>query len=83
MQMRRESLEVYLVHFILRYRYFLVLIGFLLLGYAFFVLSREFLISSIFLLPSIYLLLLGFSFPVVVFTSRVAAWLATLHSVGE
>lgn len=82
-QLRRESLEVYLVHFILKYRYILVLIGFLLMGYSFFVLSREFLIGSIFLLPSIYLLLLGFSFPVVLFTSRVAAWLATLNSGEE
>ena len=79
-QLRRESLEVYLVHLILVYRPLVVIVGLALLAYSVMSMFKFPLAGYILLVPAIYLLLMGFSFNVVLLTARLAAWIATLRS---
>jgi pheromone shutdown protein TraB len=74
----RERLEVYLVQLLLAYRPFLLVGGLLLLGYALATMFSSFLLGSIFLLVAAVPLLCALSYPVVVFTARLGAWMATL-----
>ena len=74
----RERLEIYLVQLLLAYRPFLLIGGVLLLGYAVVTLLNSILLGSIFLLVASIPLLLGISYPVVVFFARFGAWIATL-----
>ena len=78
-RLRRESLEIYLVHLILAYRPLIVVVGLLLLVYAIATLFKYPLAGYVILVPAIYLLLLGNSFNVVIFTARLGAWMATLR----
>jgi len=68
---------------LLKYRYFLIVMGVSLTGYAIYVLAREPFLGCILLLPSVYTLLLGFSYQVVLFTSRSVSWLENLFSWEE
>jgi len=77
-RLARERLEYYLVYLILMYRFLIMIIGLLLLVYA---LANIFLnriagFSALF--PAIFLLLLGNSYNVVVYTARLGAWIGTL-----
>jgi hypothetical protein len=79
-RLRRESLEVYLVHIILAYRPLVGIVGLALLVYAITSMFKFPLAGYIILVPAIYLLLMGFSFNVVLYTARLGAWIATLRS---
>jgi hypothetical protein len=77
-RLRRERLEVYLVHLILAYRPMILLCGLLLLAYAGFLIFKSLLAGSLILLAAVLLLLLGSSYYVVVHTARLLAWTVTL-----
>jgi hypothetical protein len=77
-QLRRETLEVYLVHLILAYRPLILVFGLALLVYAIAAMFKNPLAGYVILLPAAFLLLLSNSFHVVLYTARLGAWLGTL-----
>jgi hypothetical protein len=77
-RLARERLEIYLVHLILAYRRLILIVGMLLLIYAGASLFVNQLAGYSALLPAIFLIVLGNSFNVVLYTARLGAWLATL-----
>ena len=79
-RLRRERLEIYLVHLIMAYRPLILITGLLLLAYASFTLFKHLLAGCLVLLPAIFLLLLSNSYNVVLYTARLAAWLGTFRS---
>jgi hypothetical protein len=77
-RLRRERLEMYLVHLLLAYRILILISGLLVLGYALMILAKAPLAGLAALLPAVFLLLLSHSYNVVVFTARLGAWIGTL-----
>ena len=77
-RLARERLEIYLVHLFLTYRWLIVIVGLLLAAYAIAMMIVSPLIGLAIALPAIYLLLLGNSYNVVVYTARLGTWIATL-----
>ncbi len=77
-RLNRERLEIYLVHLLLAYRRLIFIGGLLLLVYAIVALLIDPLVAVASLLPAITLLLLGYSYNAVLYTARLAAWVATL-----
>jgi hypothetical protein len=77
-RLARERLEIYLVHLLLAYRPLIFIGGVLLLIYALIALLVSSLTGFAALVPAIFLLLLGSSYPAVVYTARLGAWIATL-----
>jgi hypothetical protein len=77
-RLRRERLEIYLVHLLLAYRRLILIVGLLLLVYTVVVLFLNPLVGFITLLPAMYLLMLSNSYNVVLYTARLVAWIATL-----
>jgi hypothetical protein len=77
-RLRRETLEMYLVHLILAYRPLIFIVGLLLLAYAIATVFIYPLAGYAILLPAIFLILLSNSYNVVVYTARLGAWMATL-----
>lgn len=78
-RLARERLEIYLVHLILRSRPVIMIAGLLLMMYAVVTLFVNPIAGVPVLVPAIHLLLLSNSFPIVLYTSRFIAWLATLR----
>ncbi len=77
-RLARERLEYYLVYLILAYRYLILIVGLLLLVYAIATMYTNPLAGATVLVPAIFLLLLGNSYNIVVYTARLGAWIATL-----
>ena len=77
-QLARERLEIYLVHLLLMYRRFTLIVGLLLLAYAIVTIFVDRIAGFATLFPAIFLLLLGNSYNFVVYTARLGAWIATL-----
>ena len=77
-RLARERLEYYLVYLILAYRRLILMIGLLLLVFAIAIIFLNRIASFAALFPAIFLLLLGNSYNVVVYTTRLIAWIATL-----
>jgi len=77
-RLRRETLEIYLVHLILAYRSLILIVGLLLLAYTIATMFTFPLAGYVILLPAIFLLLLSNSFNVVLYTARLGAWIGTL-----
>lgn len=77
-KLNRERLEIYLVHLFLAYRPLILSGGVLLLLISAAVMILSSRLGLFILLPAIILLLLGGSFKVVLFTSRIGAWIGTL-----
>ena len=77
-RLARERLEIYLVHLLLAYRYLILGSGLLLLLSAIAVMIADSRAGFTILLPAIYLLLLGNSYHVVLYTARLGAWIGTL-----
>lgn len=77
-RLARERLEIYLVHLLLAYRWLIVVVGLLLAAYAIAVMIASPLVGIATALPAIFLLLLGFSYNLAVYTARSGAWIATL-----
>ncbi len=76
----RETLEIYLIHLILAYRYLILTSGMLTLVFAVAVTytNTNSYGGLVVLLPATFLLLLGGSYKVVLFTARLGAWISTL-----
>ncbi len=77
-RLRRERLEIYLVHLFLAYRRLILIGGLLLLVYAIAALMINPLVAFASLLPAIYLLLLGCSYNAALYTARLVAYLSIL-----
>jgi hypothetical protein len=77
-RLRRERLEIYLVHLIMAYRPLILITSLLLLAYASFTLFKHLLAGSLVLVPAVFLLLLSNSYNVVLYTARLGAWIGTL-----
>jgi hypothetical protein len=77
-RLARERLEIYLLHLLLAYRPLIFIVGLILLLYAFAALFTNSLVAFASLLPALYLLLLSNSYPTVLYTARLGAWIATL-----
>jgi hypothetical protein len=77
-QLARERLEYYLVYLILAYRRLILIVGLLFLAYAVVTILVYRTAGFTALLPAIFLLLLGSSYNVVVYTALLGAWIATL-----
>lgn len=74
----REILELYLAHLLIAYQRWFFVIGLLLLMYAISLLFIHPLVGFAGLLPAAYLLLLSGSYPVLLYTARLGAWIGTL-----
>jgi len=77
-RLARERLEYYLVYLILMYRFLIMIVGLLLLVYALATIFVNRIAGFSALFPAIFLLLLGNSYNVVVYTARLGAWIGTL-----
>jgi hypothetical protein len=77
-RLARERLEIYLVHLLLAYRGLILIVALLMLAYAISILLINPLWGLVSLLPALYLLLLGNSYNITLYTARLAAWIATL-----
>jgi hypothetical protein len=77
-RLARERLEIYLVHLLLAYRHLIFIVGLLLFMYAIAALFINSLVGFASLLPAIYLLLLGSSYNVTLYTARLGAWISTI-----
>jgi len=77
-RLARERLEYYLVYLILAYRRLILIVGLLLLVFAIANIFLNRIAGFAALFPAIFLLLLGNSYNVVVYTVRLVAWIATL-----
>ena len=77
-RLARERIEIYLVHLVLAYRPMIWIVGLLLLVAAGTTAAAYPLAASVVLLPGVFLLLLSYSFRVVLYTARLGAWIGTL-----
>jgi len=77
-RLARERLEYCLVYLILAYRRLILIVGLILLVYAIATIFLNRIVGFAALLPVIFLLLLGNSYNVVVYSARLVAWIATL-----
>lgn len=82
-RLARERLEIYLVHLLLAYRWLIIIVGLLLAAYAIAMLIVSPFVGLATALPAVFLLLLGNSYHVVVYTARLGAWIATLWRQEE
>ena len=82
-RLARERLEIYLVHLLMAYRRLIFVVGLLMLAYAAVVLLMKPLLGIIALLPALYLLLLGNSYNIILYTARLAAWIGTLDEQDD
>ena len=77
-RLARERLEYYLVYLILVYRRLILIVGLILLVYTIATIFLNRIAGFAALLPVIFLLLLGNSYNIVVYSARLVAWIATL-----
>jgi len=77
-RLARERLEIYLVHLLLMYRRMILMVGLLFLACTIAAIFVDRIAGFATLFPAIFLLLLGNSYNVVVYTARLGAWIATL-----
>ena len=77
-RLAKEQLEYYLVYLILAYRQLILIIGLLLLLFAIAIIFINRIVGFASLVSAIFMLLLGNSYIFVVYTARLAAWIATL-----
>jgi len=82
-RLARERLEIYLVHLLLAYRPLILFGGLLLLVYAILAMVASSVTGFASLVPAVFLLLLGSSYPVVLYTARLGAWIGTLWRHGD
>lgn len=74
----RERLEIYLVHLLLAFRPLILLSGLLLLAYVFVTVFIYPFAGYVVLVPSVYLILLGSSYTIALYTARLGAWIGTI-----
>lgn len=74
----RERPEYYLTYLILAYRRLIFIAGLLLLIYAITTMFTNPSVGTVTLIPAAYLLILGNSYNIMVYTARLGAWIGTL-----
>jgi hypothetical protein len=77
-RLARERLEIYLVHLLLAFRPLILISGLLLLAYVFVTVFIYPFAGYVVLIPAFYLLLLGSSYNVALYTARLGAWIGTI-----
>ena len=77
-RLARERLEIYLVHLLLAFRPLILISGLLLLAYVFVTILIYPFAGYVVLAPSVYLILLGSSYNVALYTARLGAWIGTI-----
>jgi hypothetical protein len=77
-RLARERLEIYLVHLLLAFRPLILLSGLLLLAYVFVTVFIYPFAGYAVLVPSVYLILLGSSYNIALYTARLGAWIGTI-----
>lgn len=77
-RLARERLEIYLVHLLLAFRPLILLSGLLLLAYVFVTVFIYPFAGFVVLVPSVYLILLGSSYNIALYTARLGAWIGTI-----
>ena len=82
-RLAKEQLEYYLVYLILAYQRLILIVGLLLLLFTIAIMFINRTIGLVSLVSAIFILLLGNSFNFVVYTARLAAWIATLWKYEE
>jgi uncharacterized membrane protein len=82
-RLARERLEYYLIYLILAYRRLIWIVGLLLLVYALAIIVASPFAGTATLLPAIFLILLGNSFNMALYTARFGAWIGTLWRYDE
>ena len=82
-RLARERLEIYLVHLLLAFRPLILIGGLLLLVYAIIGMLIHSPAGFASLVPAVFLLLLGSSYPAVLYTARLGAWIGTLWRHGD
>jgi hypothetical protein len=75
----REKLEVYFVYLLLAARPLLMICGIFLSVYSFLMTSVSYILSGLLFSVAVYLFILSYSYPVVLFSARLGAWIATLR----
>jgi len=74
----REKLEVYFVYLLLAARPLVVICGLLLLVCSVVMIKVSYVYSACTFIVAIYLFILSVSYPAVLFTAKIGAWIATL-----
>jgi hypothetical protein len=77
-RLARERLEIYLVHLLLAFRPLILISGLLLLAYVFVTIFIYPFAGYVVLVPSVYLILLGSSYNIALYTARLGAWIGTI-----
>ena len=77
-RLARERLEIYLVHLLLAFRPLILISGLLLLAYVFVTVFFYPFAGYVVLVPSVYLILLGSSYNIALYTARLGAWIGTI-----
>lgn len=77
-RLARERLEIYLVHLLLAFRPLILIGGLLLLAYVFVTIFIYPFAGYVVLVPSVYLILLGSSYNIALYTARLGAWIGTI-----
>jgi hypothetical protein len=77
-RLARERLEIYLVHLLLAFRPLILISGLLLLAYVFVTVFVYPFAGYVVLVPSVYLILLGSSYNIALYTARLGAWIGTI-----
>lgn len=77
-RLARERLEIYLVHLLLAFRPLILIGGLLLLAYVYVTIFIYPFAGYVVLVPSVYLILLGSSYNIALYTARLGAWIGTI-----
>jgi len=77
-RLARERLEIYLVYLILAYQRLILISGLIMLAFGIAAMFTNLLVACMMLVSAIFLLLVGASYNVALFTARLAAWIGTL-----
>lgn len=77
-RLARERLEIYLVHLLLAFRPLILVSGLLLLAYVLVTVFIYPFAGYVVLVPSVFLILLGSSYNIALYTARLGAWIGTI-----
>jgi len=79
-RLARERLEYILLYLILSYRYLILTCGLILLVLAAALLTLIPTVGFVFLVPALFMLLVGSAYNAALYTARLGAWIGTLGS---
>jgi hypothetical protein len=82
-RLARERLEIYLVHLLMAYRRLIFIVALFIFLYCIVMLFIIPIVGFASLVPALYLLLLSHSYPVILYTAKLGAWIGTLGNQDE